>query len=133
MFLSYRRNRRNASNQVLEEQIMAGSLRYTDASNFHDTMPKGATVTATREQINQYLEEMDETVLLMDGFDEAFIGFSQRINEPMLSVYSWQKMVDVLMERDGMDYDEATEYISFNCIGTWIGEKTPIIVMPLEW
>jgi hypothetical protein len=29
---------------------------------------------ATRADIQQALEEMDESTLLMDGFDEAFIG-----------------------------------------------------------
>jgi hypothetical protein len=68
----------------------------------------------------------------MDGFDEAFIGTSQRINEPMLAVYSYDKMVDLLMDRDGMEVDEAMEYIEYNCVGAWIGEQTPIIVRSLE-
>jgi hypothetical protein len=74
---------------------------------------------------------MDESALLMDGFEEAFIGFTRRINEPLLAVYDWEKMVDVLVQRDGMDYDEAVEYIDYNCLGAWVGERTPLIVMPL--
>ena len=81
----------------------------------------------TREEIDEYLSEMGESVLLMDGFDEAFIGTSQRINEPLLAVYSWGKMVECLM-KDGLDYEEAVEYIDFNCLGAWVGEQTPIIV-----
>ena len=106
-------------------------FRYKDASNHYNTMPKGATVP-TREQINEQLLEMDESTLLMDGFDEAFIGFSRRINEPVLAVYSYDKMVDVLVQRDGLDYDEAVEYIDYNCVGAWVGERTPIIVMPMN-
>ena len=90
------------------------------------------TITKLRKQINDFFIERDEDVLLMDGFDEAFIGYSQRINEPVLAVYSWEKMVDVCIKRDGMTYDEATEYIEYNCIGAWVGERTPIIVMPFE-
>ena len=86
-----------------------------------------------REQISEYLEAMGETALLMDGFDEALIGFSTRINEPMLAAYSWQKMMDILMERDNMDYEEAEEYISFNVAGAWVGEQTPLIIMPVEY
>lgn len=86
-----------------------------------------------RKNINQALEQMDETSLLMDGFDEAVIGFSQRINEPLLVVYSWEKMMAVCIERDGMTDEEAEEYISYNCISAWVGEKTPIIVMPLNF
>jgi hypothetical protein len=41
-------------------------------------------------------------------------------------------MIEVLMERDGMDDETAMEYIDFNCVGAWMGEKTPIIVMPIE-
>jgi len=91
------------------------------------------TITPLRKQINELLIERDENVLLMDGFDEALIGFSQRINEPVLAVYSWESMMKVCMDRDGMTDEEAEEYISYNCIGAWVGEQTPIIVMPLEF
>lgn len=84
-------------------------------------------MTITRQQISDMFEEMEESVLLMDGFDEAFIGHSQRINEPVLAVYSRAKMVEVLM-RDGMSDEEAEEYIDYNCVGAWVGEQTPIIV-----
>jgi len=86
----------------------------------------------TRKMISEAFIEMDEAeVLLMDGFDEAFIGHSQRINEPRLAVYSWELMMKVCMERDSMTEEEADEYISYNCIGAWVGERTPIIVMPI--
>jgi hypothetical protein len=29
-----------------------------------------------------------------------------------------------------MSFDEAVEYEDFNVIGAWVGEQTPIIVMP---
>lgn len=110
-------------------QIMVGK----DAENFDPTemMAKMSTRVPTREDIQQHLESLGENALLMDGFDEAVIGFSQRINEPMLAVYSWDKMMDTCMKRDGMTWDEAEEYISYNCIGAWVGEQTPIIVMPV--
>lgn len=86
----------------------------------------------TRKKIDELLAYEEEPILLMDGFDAAFIGLTQRINEPKLAVYAWEKMVDVLMTRDGMDYEDAVEYISYNCIGAWVGERTPIIVIPVE-
>lgn len=85
-----------------------------------------------RKKINNYLKNHDQSTMLMDNFDEALIGFSQRINEPLLAVYSWQKMVDLCVNRDKMSFEEAEEYIDYNCIGAWIGDQTPIIVMPLE-
>jgi hypothetical protein len=86
--------------------------------------------SATRADIQQALEEMDESTLLMDGFDEAFIGWSRRINEPLLAVYSYDGLIKVCTERDGMSFDEAVEYVDFNVAGAWVGEQTPIIVMP---
>ena len=85
-----------------------------------------------REEIDEQLKAMEENALLMDGFDGAIIGFSRRINEPLLVVYSWQKMMDTLITRDGMEYEEAEEYIEYNCIGAWVGERTPIIVGPFS-
>ena len=86
----------------------------------------------TREDIVEKLEQLEEDTLLMDGFDEACIGFSQRINEPVLAVYSWAKMIEILVKRDKMTWEEASEYIDYNCIGAWVGEKTPIIVLPFD-
>jgi hypothetical protein len=82
----------------------------------------------TRKEISDMFEDMGESALLMDGFESAFIGHSQRINEPVLAVYSRAKMVEVLMSRDGMTDDEAEEFIEYNCVGAWVGEQTPIIV-----
>jgi len=119
----------NVRYQVLEAVVDFNPFRYKDASTEYDTMPKGATVI-TRAIIEEQLQEMGETPLLMDGFDEACIGYSQRMNEPLLAVYSYEKMVEVLMTRDGMDDEMAMEYIDFNCVGAYMGETTPIIVMP---
>ena len=78
------------------------------------------------------IDDKNDSPLLMDGFEQALIGFGQRINEPLLAIYSWSEMVKVLMTRDGMSDEEAIEYISYNCQGAWVGERTPIIVEPPE-
>ena len=87
----------------------------------------------TREDIQKYLEDIGEQALLMDGFEHAIISFSQRINEPLLAVYNHDLMIQTLMKRDNMTYDEADEYIQYNCIGAWVGEQTPIIVKPINF
>ena len=81
-----------------------------------------------RERIEEVITEMGDSTLLLDGFDEAFIGFSQRISQPLLAVYSYDGLVRVCMERDGMDWEEAVEYVDYNVAGAWVGEQTPIIV-----
>ena len=86
----------------------------------------------TRDDIQTYLEEIGETVLLADGFEHAFLGTTQRMNEPLLAVYSYPLMIETLMLRDGMTYTEAAEYIDFNVAGAWVGEQTPIIIHPMN-
>lgn len=83
----------------------------------------------TRDDIEALLEDMGESTLLMDGFDGAFIGFSRRLNEPYLAVYDYDKMLAICVERDGMNEEDAMEYVDFNCVGAWVGELTPIIVV----
>lgn len=85
-----------------------------------------------REDLNQIVEYMGEEVMLMDGFEDAFIGFSRRCGQPTLASYSFNKMVDILVERDGMDLDEAVEYIDYNCAGAWVGNLTPTILYEHE-
>lgn len=84
-----------------------------------------------RDYINDRVEEMGESVLLMDGFDEAIVGIGQRINMPAVAIYNYDKMVSHLMTNSKMEYEEAVEYIEFNCSGAWVGEKTPIIMAPI--
>jgi hypothetical protein len=85
-----------------------------------------------RPAIQKALEDADMNLLLMDGFDEAFIGFTTRINEPDVAVYDYDKMVETLMFRDSMSAEEAEEYIEYNCQGAWVGEQTPYIVRGLS-
>lgn len=66
-----------------------------------------------------------------DGFDSAIIGTSniwvgnERVD---VLVYDCDKMVEQLMIRDGMDAEEAIDYINFNIEGAYIGKDTPVLV-----
>ena len=101
------------------------------ASEIHRLKSENSGQKLTRSRIDEALKEMEENTLLIDGFDEAFLGFSQRINQPILAVYSYDRLVKVCMDRDGMEWEEAVEYVDYNIVGAWVGEQTPIIVMPL--
>mgnify|MGYP003631488445 FL=1 len=68
----------------------------------------------------------------MDGLDKALIGRSciwdsTGRREDRL-VYSGEKIVAILIARDGMTADEALEYIEFNIEGAYVGEQTPIVM-----
>jgi len=75
----------------------------------------------------QLLEENPEA-LFVDGFEDAFIGICRRFGQPSLAMYSRERCIAVLMQRDGMEYDEADEFFEFNVIGAYVGEHTPVFV-----
>ncbi len=66
-------------------------------------------------------------MLLANGFEEAFIGVGTQFTKA-LAIYDLEKMVAILMKRDGMSRDEAEEFIEFNVTGAWMGEMTPVFL-----
>ena len=78
----------------------------------------------TREEI----AEISPEALLCDGFDEAIIGMAERINFGPVVAYSVKKIIDILMRRDEMTYEDAIEYYDFNINGAWMGEFTPVFI-----
>lgn len=60
----------------------------------------------------------DEEILVADGFDDAVIGIATDFTDPRL-IYSVSKCIEILMSRDGMEYEEAMEYFTFNVSGAY--------------
>ncbi len=68
-------------------------------------------------------------MLKADGFDGAVIGTTMLWGaEGEVLVYSVEACIDILRERDGMDYEEAVEFFEFNVTGAYMGKQTPIFV-----
>lgn len=85
----------------------------------------------TRDQIQTYLEEFwtDDTFLLADGFEDAFIGIVHGKMRDPVACYDRDKCIFALMS-GGMSEEEAEEFFSFNTEGAWVGEKTPMFLSP---
>ena len=67
-------------------------------------------------------------MLKADGFDKAVIGIGQRCGAKDIIVYDALKCINILVERDGMIFEEAREFFEFNSLGAWVGEETPMFV-----
>jgi hypothetical protein len=70
-------------------------------------------------------------MLKMDGLDDALIGRADVwVGNTTVErlVYSGEKVIEVLMERDGMTEEEAYEFMDFNIAGAYMGPHTPVIV-----
>jgi len=65
--------------------------------------------------------------LLLDGCDKAIIGYISRCGQVPMVVYDWARLVRVF-ERQGMTYEEADEWVAFNCEAAWLGDGTPGIL-----
>ena len=76
--------------------------------------------------MNGTLEEIfkanpNSEFLKSDGFDAAVVGMENGI-----LIYSKDKCVQSLVERDGMTEDDAEEFLEFNTYYAHFGPLTPI-------
>lgn len=69
----------------------------------------------------------DPGTLYADGFEDARIGLGQHFNN-VLAIYDYDRCVDILMQRDGMDFEQAEEWMSYNVVGAYVGDHTPVFM-----
>jgi hypothetical protein len=85
-------------------------------------------MTNLRQHIDQMLMDLDESVPLFNNLDEALVGFTRSL--PTRAVYSYQKLVTIFVDRDGMDYEDACEHVERNC-ELEVGERYPMVITDL--
>ena len=79
---------------------------------------------------NTLQEHHDESLLFADGFDDCIIGVTDDLGTVRV-IYCVEKMTNHLMS-EGLPYEEAMEYLSFNTFGAYVGEQTPIYMEPVK-
>ena len=94
-------------------------------------MLTGNLMRINKMSLQEILDSYDTDMMTFDGFDEAIIGVSERDGSPPVIAYDIEKCIQVLVDRDGMSREDATEYIDFDVMGAWIGEGTPVFVVGL--
>lgn len=83
--------------------------------------------------IDMHLDSEDQLLFLEpEYFDEAILGVAQRADGLLAVCYSEPRVIELLMEQDGMDADEAMEWYQFNILGSYVGDATPIFVDDTE-
>ena len=85
------------------------------------------------EAVREYLEEVNPDALLCDGLEDALVGTCDRIGQPTLAAYDYDKCIEILAKDmtdsdDDDPYTMAVEYFDFNVIGAYIGESTPVFI-----
>jgi transcriptional regulator with XRE-family HTH domain len=87
----------------------------------------------TMKELKRYLCDCgyeDTIILESPDYLSAIVG----ISDDARIIYDYEKMVKFLMISEGMDYEEAIEFIDFNTLGAlpYMGEKRPIILNRIE-
>ena len=75
---------------------------------------------------------LDESIVFENpNYDDAIIGYDE---VSLRIVYDYDKMVECLVKEDGMEYDEAMEFIDYNTIRAcpYMGENAPIILKKID-
>jgi hypothetical protein len=68
----------------------------------------------------------DCVFLKADGFDDAVVGCDPPTER---LIYSFELAQQILMKDEQMEEIDAIEYLNYNVVNTYVGEKTPIWVM----
>ena len=66
--------------------------------------------------------------LKVDGHDDAVIGMGNSFGRSHVLIYDSEKIIQKLMKRDKMTYEEAQEFFEFNIVGSYNGPGMPIFV-----
>jgi hypothetical protein len=81
--------------------------------------------------VREALSEENPDAILFDGLDAALVGYAEQWSRPALAVYDLGELERVHVAM-GMTWEEASEYVSFNVVGLWAGEHTPLILYRVE-
>ncbi len=81
----------------------------------------------TRDQLAEAHDDPDLLFLDPESLDCAIIGIGRRCGQADAVVYSYEKLLDAFI-RDGMEPEDALEWVESQVLGSWVGQRTPIIV-----
>jgi len=85
-------------------------------------------MTPERRAILDELGDEDVFFFEPQGMDAAIVGVScDQPKRKVCVVYDYEKLVTYFRDQ-GMSREDAEEWLSFNTLATWWGEKTPIVI-----
>ena len=75
------------------------------------------------------IDELAEGAIKLDGLDEAIIGIVEEFGNGPRILYSKNKIIYILQERDGMTWSESEEFYDYNILGLYAGEQNPVFLI----
>jgi len=93
-------------------------------------IPKNKSYVSIMGTVEDYnIHEIAEGAILLDGLNDAIIGVVEEFGNERRVLYSKDKIIGILMERDGMDASEAEEFYDFNILGLHAGEQNAVFLI----
>ena len=96
------------------------------------------TSNGHRNYALELIEEVVPDAMLMDGHDNALIGYIDRFGSEPVACYDYNIVIENLMndfddyEEETDAYEAAVEWYQYNMYGAWVGEGTPCFLMRPE-
>ena len=122
--------RRNVSLEIIERIANYFEL---SASDLIKKIEQVEYPPLTMKELKDFLGERgfkDAVVLESPDYLSAIVG----VSDDGRVIYDYENMAQCLMETEGMDYEEAMEFVNFNTLGAvpYMGDKRPIILNKIE-
>jgi hypothetical protein len=74
------------------------------------------------------IDEYAEGAILLDGLEDGIVGIVQEFGNGNRVLYSKQKILNILQERDLMTMGEAEEFYDYNILGLYAGEQNAVFL-----
>jgi len=75
------------------------------------------------------IDEYAEGAVLLDGLESAIVGIVEDFGSSgRKMLYSKQRILDILQERDLMTYGEAEEFYDYNILGLHASEQNAVFL-----
>jgi hypothetical protein len=82
-----------------------------------------------RQEILEDYGDREFLFLSEPEYDDAIIGVAHRIGQEDVIAYDYNKVCEAVAKLIGNDdIMEVMEYVEFNVMGAYVGERTPIFV-----
>lgn len=75
--------------------------------------------------MKDWIADFEPDTLIADGFDDAIVGLDARTGQV---IYDYAHCIRILMSEQGFEIHDAIEYMDFNVVGAYVGDKTPIFM-----
>lgn len=83
--------------------------------------------------INEYdIDQYCEGAIILDGLDDAIVGIVEQFGSSPRILYSKDKILEILQDRDGMTYEESEEFYDYNILGLHAGDQNPVFLVTIK-